>query len=89
MLLRLRRPVDPGLLERALAALVAHHDALRLVFATDGRAEHLAPAALPPLLCQRSAADATAQERLCEEAQRSLELEHGPLLRAPAGRACG
>ncbi|WP_052710262.1 non-ribosomal peptide synthetase [Azospirillum thiophilum] len=82
VLLRLRRPVDPALLERALAALVAHHDALRLVFATDGRAEHLAPAALPLLLWQRSAADATAQERLCEEAQRSLELEHGPLLRA-------
>ncbi|KJR63083.1 hypothetical protein VY88_23170 [Azospirillum thiophilum] len=82
VLLRLRRPVDPGLLERALAALVAHHDALRLVFATDGRAEHLAPAALPPLLWHRSAADATAQERLCEEAQRCLELEHGPLLRA-------
>ncbi|MDW5531196.1 condensation domain-containing protein, partial [Azospirillum sp. NL1] len=82
VLLRLRRPVDPALLERALAALAAHHDALRLVFAADGTARHLEPEAVPPLLWHREAADAAAQERLCGEAQRSLDLEHGPLLRA-------
>ncbi|WP_146208146.1 phosphopantetheine-binding protein, partial [Azospirillum sp. TSH64] len=82
VLLRLRRPVDPALLERALSALLAHHDALRLVFVGDGRAEHLPPEAVPPVLWQRTAADARAQERLCEEAQRSLDLDHGPLLRA-------
>ncbi|CAO3403334.1 non-ribosomal peptide synthase/polyketide synthase [Azospirillum palustre] len=82
VLLRLRRPVDPALLERALSALLAHHDALRLVFAMDGSARHLPPEAVPPVLWHRVAADAEAQERLCEEAQRSLDLEHGPLLRA-------
>ncbi|WP_377806054.1 amino acid adenylation domain-containing protein [Azospirillum sp. A29] len=82
VLLRLRRPVDPALLERALSALLAHHDALRLVFAGDGRAEHLPPEAVPPVLWHRVAADAGAQERLCEEGQRSLDLGHGPLLRA-------
>ncbi|WP_042703453.1 non-ribosomal peptide synthetase, partial [Azospirillum sp. B506] len=82
VLLRLRRPVDPALLERALTALVSHHDALRLVFAADGTARHLPPEAVPALLWQRTAADAAAQEQLCEQAQRSLDLEHGPLLRA-------
>ncbi|WP_146208086.1 condensation domain-containing protein, partial [Azospirillum sp. TSH64] len=82
VLLRLRRPVDPALLERALSGLLAHHDALRLVFAGDGRAEHLPPEAVPPVLWHRTVADARAQERLCEEAQLSLDLEHGPLLRA-------
>ncbi|WP_263139967.1 non-ribosomal peptide synthetase [Pseudomonas sp. RIT-PI-AD] len=86
LLLQPRQAIEPEALERALRTLLAHHDALRLRFspAADGWTAWHAPLeqAAEGLLWQRTAADSDELERLCDAAQRSLELEHGPLLRA-------
>ena len=80
-------PVEAELLEKALSALVQQHDALRLSFQPEGdswRGVFLAPAASPgaSLLWQVEVADPAEFEALGEKAQRSLDLEHGPLMRA-------
>ncbi len=65
--------------------MLAHHDALRLGFRLeDGTwcAEHRAVEAGEALLWQQSVADGQALEALAEQAQRSLDLGRGPLLRA-------
>uniref|UniRef100_UPI002ABDC395 condensation domain-containing protein n=1 Tax=Paraburkholderia sp. J63 TaxID=2805434 RepID=UPI002ABDC395 len=79
--------LDPDVLRVALQAVVAHHGALRLRFeqdaqgtwqqayATDDVASH-------DLLWERETADASQIGALCDEAQRSLNLSEGPLLRA-------
>ncbi|WP_053817198.1 non-ribosomal peptide synthetase, partial [Pseudomonas aeruginosa] len=85
VLLEPGQALDGTLLEQALQALLAHHDALRLGFRLeDGswRAEHRAVEAGEALLWQRSVADGQALEALAEQAQRSLDLGNGPLLRA-------
>ncbi|NPA20650.1 MAG: amino acid adenylation domain-containing protein [Gammaproteobacteria bacterium] len=81
LLLRGTETVDAAALEQALLALYAQHDALRLRFA-DGSAEHgpLQPA--QPLLWRAALRSAEEIEATCEEAQRSLDLAQGPLLRA-------
>ncbi|QOH70302.1 non-ribosomal peptide synthase/polyketide synthase [Pseudomonas putida] len=81
LLLRGTETVDVAALEQALLALYAQHDALRLRFA-DGSAEHgpLQPA--QPLLWRAALRSAEEIEATCEEAQRSLDLAQGPLLRA-------
>uniref|UniRef100_UPI0035A65647 non-ribosomal peptide synthetase n=1 Tax=Pseudomonas putida TaxID=303 RepID=UPI0035A65647 len=66
-------------LRGALQGLVEHHDALRLRFAQQA---HFGPLAAQELLWERPCADMQALEQLVEHAQRSLDLEHGPLLRA-------
>ncbi|MBC8999815.1 non-ribosomal peptide synthase/polyketide synthase [Pseudomonas sp. N40(2020)] len=86
VLLKPRQPLDAEKLEQVLRALVAHHDALRLSFTQhDGawQAEHRAvedPS--QNLLWQEDVADAAALEALGNRAQRSLDLQNGPLLRA-------
>ncbi|MEE1949423.1 amino acid adenylation domain-containing protein [Pseudomonas alcaligenes] len=90
--LELLRPLDPILLEQALQALVAHHDGLRLRFEQrDGRwTQHYGEIqADQPLLWQREAADDAQAEALCNEAQRSLDLARGPLLRGLHLRQAG
>ncbi|WAC44402.1 amino acid adenylation domain-containing protein [Pseudomonas sp. SL4(2022)] len=90
--LELLRPLDPILLEQALQALVAHHDGLRLRFEQrDGRwAQHYGEVqADQMLLWQREAADDAQAEALCNEAQRSLDLARGPLLRGLHLRQAG
>ncbi len=86
VLLQPRQTLDAEKIEQVLRALVAHHDALRLSFTLhDGvwQAEHRAVEALPQnLLWQEDVADAAALEALGNRAQRSLDLQHGPLLRA-------
>ncbi|HBN9596109.1 TPA: non-ribosomal peptide synthase/polyketide synthase [Pseudomonas aeruginosa] len=85
VLLEPGQALDGTLLETALQALLAHHDALRLGFRLeDGtwRAEHRAVEAGEALLWQQSVADGQALEALAEQAQRSLDLGRGPLLRA-------
>ncbi len=78
-----RQALDPARLGAALAALVATHDALRLRFELrDGTwTQRVVP--LDPhadlLWVRPHGADADA---LCDRAQRSLDLQHGPLLRA-------
>ncbi|WP_025214734.1 non-ribosomal peptide synthase/polyketide synthase [Pseudomonas brassicacearum] len=90
VLLKDLRPIHGGYLEQALQALVVHHDALRLAFKRENGswaahhqtlAEQQAAWQRSPLLWTAEVADAPALERLAEQAQRSLELESGTLLR--------
>ncbi|MCO8171823.1 condensation domain-containing protein, partial [Pseudomonas sp. 21LCFQ02] len=81
LLLRSNEAVDAGALEQALLALFVHHDALRLRF-TEGRAEHGPLQPSQPLLWRTAVQGSEEIEATCEEAQRSLDLAHGPLLRA-------
>ncbi|PQZ61954.1 non-ribosomal peptide synthetase, partial [Achromobacter sp. MYb9] len=75
--------VDAQALSAALQAVVVQHDALRLRFTReDGawRQRYEASPDMADLLWQRSnVTDIAAQ---CDAAQRSLDIEHGPLLRA-------
>jgi amino acid adenylation domain-containing protein/non-ribosomal peptide synthase protein (TIGR01720 family) len=88
LLLHSGQSLGPGALRQALQALVAHHDGLRLRFRQEdgGRwTQHygeVAEALAQDLLWQADAADAAGIEALCEQAQRSLDLAQGPLLRA-------
>ncbi|NWE73746.1 amino acid adenylation domain-containing protein, partial [Pseudomonas gingeri] len=78
------RALEPHALEQALAALLVHHDALRLSFtgeAGNWRAEYRAPD-VTPLLQQVRIAAMTQCPALFSETQRSLDLQQGPLLRA-------
>ncbi|WKB55455.1 non-ribosomal peptide synthetase [Eleftheria terrae] len=86
VLLRSDAPIDAAALQSALQALLAQHDALRLRFERDaaGRWQQ-AHGPLPSAaecLWQRRAPDAATVSALCDEAQRSLDLGRGPLLRA-------
>ncbi len=84
VLLEARKPLDEGVLERALAALVQHHDSLRLRFGmAQGRwqAEYASPAT-GQLLWTATVADFADCQPLYTDLQRSLDLEQGPLLRA-------
>ncbi|AIL61090.1 non-ribosomal peptide synthase/polyketide synthase [Pseudomonas alkylphenolica] len=85
VLLQARETLQVPALETALAALWAHHDALRLRFSEehDGWRGRYSDAAAPSdLLWQVTVADAQALEAEGELAQRSLDLSAGPLLRA-------
>ncbi|VVP22676.1 Linear gramicidin synthase subunit B [Pseudomonas fluorescens] len=86
VLLKPRQALDAAKVEQVLRALVVHHDALRLSFAAhDGvwQAKHRAVEDLSHnLLWQEDVADAAALEALGNRAQRSLDLQNGPLLRA-------
>ncbi|KJZ39777.1 non-ribosomal peptide synthetase [Pseudomonas fluorescens] len=88
LLLTPREALNPEALERALVTVINHHDALRLRFidgSEDGpegwQQHHAAPVELAGLW-QRRASSAEALTALCDEAQRSLDLADGPLLRA-------
>ncbi|HEX7242147.1 MAG TPA: amino acid adenylation domain-containing protein, partial [Longimicrobiaceae bacterium] len=90
LLLEVRTPLEPRVLERALARLAAHHDALRTRFEERGgvwRQEVAAPGdAVPVTRVDLSGAPeaehAAAVERAADAAQRGLDLARGPLLRA-------
>ncbi|MGC4012795.1 MAG: amino acid adenylation domain-containing protein [Pseudomonas sp.] len=82
LLLQPREALDGDALARALHWLVGQHDALRLRF--DGSRQRYAeqgPLDMT-LLWRRRAADARTLERLCDDAQASLDIANGPLLRA-------
>ncbi|WP_313600505.1 non-ribosomal peptide synthase/polyketide synthase [Pseudomonas sp.] len=84
LLLTPREALAPARLEAALTQLINHHDALRLRFVErDGQwlQWHAAPVT-DAALWQTQLADDSELAAVCDEAQRSLELEHGPLLRA-------
>ncbi len=79
--------LDANILRTVLQALVLQHDALRLSFEDrDGtwNARHLSPQAAQQadLLWQVQVANAQALEAMANQAQRSLDLQTGPLLRA-------
>lgn len=91
LLLKLRQPVEITHLETALAALIAHHDALRLRYrktarqTSDGWSQYYMSrqtAAGQDLLWVRAVSGQHELEQLCAAAQNSLDLEHGPLVRA-------
>ncbi|MFT4433836.1 amino acid adenylation domain-containing protein [Caballeronia sp. 15715] len=86
VLLTSREALDTALLERALHALVQHHDALRLRLTQDADGGwSLGTNELTfDLLWIREAATPADIVKLCNEAQRSLDLNQGPLLRALA-----
>ncbi|MFV2949381.1 amino acid adenylation domain-containing protein [Pseudomonas japonica] len=81
VLLKPGQRVDPAHLQAALHALLEQHDALRLNFARQyaGWQAVFAPLDSTSLLWTRSSDDLDA---LADEAQRSLDLKSGPLLRA-------
>ncbi|QZP19256.1 non-ribosomal peptide synthase/polyketide synthase [Pseudomonas sp. DR208] len=84
LLLTPREVLEPMRLEAALTRLINHHDALRLRFVqqADGwRQAHAEPVASASLWQSQVAGEAELAA-LCDEAQRSLDLEQGPLLRA-------
>ncbi|MGO3988222.1 amino acid adenylation domain-containing protein [Pseudomonas sp. SAS7] len=82
--------LDPERLSTALHALYAHHDLLRATFQHEHEHEHeqgqwraTLPAVEPvESLWVRDCASAEALEQAVEQAQRSLDLAQGPLLRA-------
>ncbi|WP_439898717.1 amino acid adenylation domain-containing protein, partial [Pseudomonas agarici] len=95
VLLKPSRPLDPAQLEQVLRALIVQHDVLRLRFSQEvdrtvsawtatyrTLREQEAIWQQSPVLHQADAADVAALEQLGEEAQRSLDLGNGPLLRA-------
>ncbi|MGE7991997.1 non-ribosomal peptide synthetase [Pseudomonas sp. NPDC089554] len=83
VLLQLRQPVQATELERALDALVQHHDSLRLRFtqvAGRWQGDYDQPGA-QPLLWSATVADLDDCQALYTDVQRSLDLAEGPLLR--------
>ncbi|MBY8943659.1 non-ribosomal peptide synthetase, partial [Pseudomonas tolaasii] len=84
LLLTPRETLEPVRLEAALTQLINHHDALRLRFvqqAGEWQQAHAAPVT-EAALWQSRAADDVQLAALCDEAQRSLDLAQGPLMRA-------
>ncbi|HEX2094716.1 MAG TPA: amino acid adenylation domain-containing protein, partial [Longimicrobiaceae bacterium] len=90
LLLELRRPVDPAVLEAAVQHLVMHHDALRLRYsgAADGEWRQSCAPVEEPVVVERvdlswvPAWELTEEiERRCAAVQAGLHLDRGPLLR--------
>jgi acyl-CoA synthetase (AMP-forming)/AMP-acid ligase II/aryl carrier-like protein len=82
-----RRSLDAGVLERALAVLVEHHEALRMTYAEgpEGVTQRPAPSTNTPILSvadldvQPTAEEAVFQ-RLIHAAQARIDITRGPLL---------
>jgi amino acid adenylation domain-containing protein/non-ribosomal peptide synthase protein (TIGR01720 family) len=84
VLLELAEPPDVAALDGALAALVEHHDALRLRFERTESGwvqEFVAPGCVLPLKCV-SVSSAAEMERMATEAQSGFDLATAPLMRA-------
>ncbi|WP_271196262.1 non-ribosomal peptide synthetase, partial [Azotobacter vinelandii] len=84
VLLRPNEPLDPECLKAALKVLVEHHDALRLRFTGhDGKwSARFQDREEAELLWQKDLLDISELEASGNEAQASLSLDQGPLLRA-------
>ncbi|MEG1039167.1 MAG: amino acid adenylation domain-containing protein [Pseudomonas sp.] len=85
VLLTVRQRLDAQRLGEALAVVLQQHDALRLRFTyEDGQwhQQHASDGAEQALVQVAQAADADALLALCNQAQASLDLSQGPLLRA-------
>ncbi|MFF7061853.1 non-ribosomal peptide synthase/polyketide synthase [Pseudomonas sp. NPDC008258] len=78
--------LDEGHLRAALQCVIEHHDALRLRFnQVEGAWQAVFVASQQEVLWRHTVAHVEALEQVAEQAQRSLNLEHGPLLRAVLG----
>jgi amino acid adenylation domain-containing protein len=92
LVLRLAGPLRPAALARALAGVVARHEALRTVFDREGEAQTVLPAAAVDLpWLDLSGLPAPARRRAVAEwsaemADRPFDLARGPLLRAGLAR---
>jgi amino acid adenylation domain-containing protein/non-ribosomal peptide synthase protein (TIGR01720 family) len=84
LLLKPLQLLDPHRLEQALLAVLEHHDALRLSFTPRDAQWHAEHLAVPHggVLMQAQVRDMAQCTALFTDTQRSLDLEHGPLLRA-------
>ncbi|MEW5696384.1 amino acid adenylation domain-containing protein [Pseudomonas synxantha] len=84
LLLIPREPIVAAFLDAALQQLVNHHDGLRLRYQAnaEGWQQHYSEPVGESLLWQRQVDSHEALAELCDEAQRSLNLQDGPLLRA-------
>ncbi|NJJ57027.1 non-ribosomal peptide synthase/polyketide synthase [Pseudomonas sp. B14(2022)] len=84
LLLTPRELLEPARLEAALTQVINHHDALRLRFVqqADGWQQAYAAPVTESGLWQNRAGSDDELAALCDEAQRSLDLAKGPLLRA-------
>jgi len=83
LLLEPSEPLEPHRLEQALLAVIEQHDALRLRFSESGghwRAEHQ-PLSSATVLWHVRVANLEQCTALFADAQRSLDLAEGPLLR--------
>ncbi|WP_433736335.1 non-ribosomal peptide synthetase [Pseudomonas putida] len=83
LLLQPTLALEPHRLEQALLAVIEHHDALRLRFsqaANQWQAEHQAISE-PPVLWQVRVSSMDKCAALFDDAQCSLDLEEGPLMR--------
>jgi len=89
-LIEVPESLEPGIIEQALAALLEHHDALRLSFARvndSWEAQHAAPplevrVETTSLESMASVEQATAFESIANRLQESFDLSQPPLLRA-------
>ncbi|MDP1535547.1 MAG: amino acid adenylation domain-containing protein, partial [Burkholderiales bacterium] len=85
LLLQTRRPLDEVKLERVLQTLINHHDSLRLRYCHENgawRQSYSDAVQTSGLLWRRNAEDSAEVESIAHQAQRSLDLQNGPLLRA-------
>uniref|UniRef100_UPI00140CF66F non-ribosomal peptide synthetase n=1 Tax=Pseudomonas akapageensis TaxID=2609961 RepID=UPI00140CF66F len=84
VLLKADQPLDSHALNSALQALVSHHDALRLSWQQQGSSwtQSHRDISEQPLLWEHEATTAEEVTAICAEAQASLDLHKGPLLRA-------
>ncbi|WDU65426.1 non-ribosomal peptide synthase/polyketide synthase [Pseudomonas poae] len=84
LLLTPREALEPARLDAALTQVLNHHDALRLRFTqqADGWQQTYAAPVAGSDLWQAHATRETELAAFCDEAQRSLNLAQGPLLRA-------
>ncbi|HCS46629.1 MAG TPA: non-ribosomal peptide synthetase, partial [Pseudomonas sp.] len=84
LLLVPREALNADALDRALAQLLTHHDSLRLRYeqTENGRQQAYAAPTIESVLWQRQAQSVAELNALCDEAQRSLDLQNGPLMRA-------
>jgi len=87
VLLQPGQALDAAVLEQALHALCSHHDALRLVFDQQAgtwaaRYRGLGEQPERPLLEHLQGLDVASLTAACNQAQASLDLQQGPLLRA-------
>ncbi|BES72570.1 hypothetical protein RE428_35880 [Marinobacter nanhaiticus D15-8W] len=84
LLLKPQTPLQPDAMARALNALLNHHDALRLSFNLDGenRLQRYRPDVSEHAVLWVRNSDEAGLEAVCNEAQASLDIADGPLLRA-------
>jgi amino acid adenylation domain-containing protein/non-ribosomal peptide synthase protein (TIGR01720 family) len=84
LLLVPREALNAAALGRALEQLLTHHDSLRLRYqhTENGWQQAYAAPTVESVLWQRQAQSVEELTALCDEAQRSLDLKNGPLLRA-------